>query len=282
MGTRLAANNYGKSRVRLLRVTRRDDHHEIKDATLSIQFTGDFEAAHAAGDNRKILPTDTMKNTVYALAKQYPSEAIEELALHLTEHFLTYNPPVSRVEVAASERPWSRITLGDRPHPSAFTRSAVERRTARVAGTRQETTVWAGIEDLIVLKTAQSGFEGFFRDPYTTLAETRDRILSTAIHAEWTYRSTEAPFSAIWQGVRRSLLETFAAHDSRSLQHTLHAMGSVILENFEAIQNIRLSLPNHHYLLVDLKPFGMENNSEVFLPIDEPHGLIEATLRREP
>jgi urate oxidase len=278
---RLGENNYGKSRVRLLRVVKQEGRHDIREVTLGIAFEGDFEAAHTKGENRKILPTDTMKNTVYVLARQYPIEAVEDFCAHLIEHFLTYNPQVTRVRVAAVENPWSRIPMGGKPHPSAFLRAGAEVRTAKLAGTREGTTVHAGIKDLVVLKTTKSAFEDFLRDPYTTLKEDRDRILSTSIQAEWLYEDDEVEYSPVWHGVRQALLETFAEHDSKSLQHTLYAMGEAILGSFERIREIRLSLPNKHFLHVDLSPFGMDNPAEVFLPVDEPHGLIEATVRKE-
>lgn len=281
MRIRLGQNDYGKSRVRLLRVTRNDGHDEIKEVTIAIQFEGDFESAHTAGDNSKILPTDTMKNTVYVLAKQYPPEPIEEFSTHLIEHFLTYNPQVSRVRVDSSEQLWERIAIGGKPHGNAFVRAGAEKRTAIVAGTREGLEYTAGIEDLVILKSADSGFEGYISDPYTTLKETPDRILATSMAARWQYASEDIGFSAIWHGVRRTLLETFAEHHSLSLQHTLYAMGEAVLQSFEPITEIRLSMPNKHYNLVDLKPFGMENDDEIFLPIDEPHGLIEATLRKD-
>src|ERR1700683_5177578 len=181
MTIRLGENSYGKSRVRLLRVVRQEGRHDIKELTLGIRFEGDFETAHTKGENRKILPTDTMKNTVYALARQYPVEAIEEFCLHLIEHFLTYNPQVSRVRIEASENLWTRIPHGGKPHASAFTRAGGEKRTAMLTGTREGITTRAGIDDLVVLKTTNSAFEGFLRDPYTTLKDSRDRILSTAI-----------------------------------------------------------------------------------------------------
>ncbi|MGB0033863.1 MAG: urate oxidase [Candidatus Acidiferrales bacterium] len=280
MAIELGKNNYGKSRVRLLRVVRQEGRHDIKELTIAIRFEGDFETAHTKGDNRKILPTDTMKNTVYALARQYPVEAVEDFSLHLIEHFLTYNAQVSRVGIEASETLWSRIAHGGRPHASAFTRSG-EKRTATVRGTREETTIRAGIEDLIVLKTTKSAFDGFLRDPYTTLKEDRNRILSTAIRAQWLYEGSEIEFSPTWHGARQIILETFAEHDSHSLQHTLYAMGEAVLNSFDHIREIHLSLPNKHFNLVDLSPFGMDNPAEVFLPIDEPHGLIEATLRKK-
>lgn len=281
MRIRLGQNNYGKSRVRLLRLSRTSSSHEIKEVTIAIQLEGDFESAHTIGDNSKILPTDTMKNTVYVLAKQYPPEPIEEFSAHLIEHFLTYNSQVTHVRIETAENLWSRIPVGGKPHDTAFMRAGGEKRTSLVTGTRGAVEFTAGIEDLAILKSAHSGFEGYIHDPYTTLKETPDRILATLMRAEWRYASEGVAFSSVWHGVRKLLLETFAEHHSLSLQHTLYAMGEAVLGNFEAIQEIRLSMPNKHYNLVDLKPFGLENDNEIFLPIDEPHGLIEATLRRD-
>jgi urate oxidase len=281
MRIRLGQNNYGKSRVRILRLSKQEQHHEIKELTLEILFEGDFERTHTAGDNSKILPTDTIKNTVYVLAKQYPPEPIEEFSEHLIEHFLTYNPQVRRVKVASTEHPWNRIAMGGKPHATSFVRAGHETRTAFVSGTREGTHFAAGIQDLAVMKTTGSAFGGFLRDPYTTLMETKDRILMTNIRAEWQYAAEEVAFSPIWHGVRQALLETFADHESRSVQHTLYAMGEAVLKSFEPIAEIRLAMPNRHYNLADLKPFGMVNDNEIFVPTDEPHGMIEATLKKD-
>ncbi len=281
MNIRLAQNDYGKSRVRLLRVTRGKDKHEIKELTLAIRLEGDFETAHTKGDNRKILPTDTMKNTVYALARQNPVDAAETFCGVLIDHVLAGNPQVERVHVQAVEHLWARIARDGKQDAHAFVRAGEEKRTAAVAGTRSKTSIQAGVKNLIALKTTKSAFEGFIRDPYTTLKEDRNRILATAIRADWLYESAKIDFNATWESVRRTLLETFAAHDSLSLQHTLYDMGKAVLDQFDAIREIRLSLPNKHYNLVDLSPFGMTNPGDVFLPTDEPHGLIEATLRRD-
>jgi len=281
MGIRLGQNDYGKSRVRLLRVSRQSDHHEIRELTIQILFEGDFETAHTKGENRKILPTDTMKNTVYALARQYPLESPEEFGLHLIEHFLTYNPQTASVSVSISEELWSRILYGGKPHATAFQRSGLEKRTADLKGTREGVSIRSGLADLVVLKTTKSAFEGFMRDPYTTLKEDRNRILATAVRASWLYEGDEIEFNSVWQGVRQSMLETFAEHDSQSLQQTLYAMGEAVLETFDRIREIRLSLPNKHFNLADLKPFALENPAEIFIPTDEPHGLIEATIVRD-
>lgn len=281
MTIRLGENNYGKSRVRLLRVARQDGRHDIKELTLAIRFDGDFETAHTEGDNRKILPTDTMKNTVYALARQHPLETVEQFCLHLIGHFLTYNPQVSRVRIEAMENLWARLPFGGKPHASAFVRAGEEKRTAALSGTREETTIRAGIDGLVVLKTTKSAFDNFLRDPFTTLKEDQNRILATAIRANWLYGKAEAECGPVWHGVRQMILETFAEHDSQSLQHTLYAMGEAVLNHFANIREIHFSLPNKHFNLVDLSPFGMDNPAEVFLPTDEPHGLIEATVRKE-
>jgi len=280
MAIHLAENNYGKARVRLLRVAKQEGRHDIRELTIGIRFEGDFEAAHTKGDNRKILPTDTMKNTVYALARQHSLETTEAFGLQLIEHFLTYNPQVSRVIIEASENIWARLPHGGKPHAYAFTRAGGERRTALLSATREGTVVRAGIEDLVVLKTTDSAFQDFKMDPYTTLKEDTDRILSTVIRANWLYTDEDAEFGPLWHSARQMLLDTFAEHDSQSLQHTLYAMGEAVLNNFDNISEIHLSLPNKHFHLVDLAPLGMDNPGSVFLPTDEPHGLIEATLRK--
>ncbi|MGH9729138.1 MAG: factor-independent urate hydroxylase [Candidatus Acidiferrales bacterium] len=283
MNVKLAHNSYGESRIRLLRVMPRGSLHELKDLTLSIYFEGDFDAAHIAGDNRKILPAGTMTNTVYVLARQYPAEAVEEFVLHIVEHFLTYNPQLSRIRVNASERPWSRILIAEKPHASAFVSNAGERRTTHITATREHTTIQSGIENLLLLRTTAAAFGGFLRDPYTTLQQPSNSVISADINAAWTYETSEAdaPFSATWHGIRKILLEAFANHPGRSLQHTAYAMGQSVLDNFGAIAEIQLALADNLYSLVDLKPFGMENESEVFSPSEEPRGLVQATLRRE-
>jgi urate oxidase len=281
MTIRLGKNNYGKSRVRLLRVTRQEDRHDIKELTLAIQFEGDFDAAHTKGDNRKILPTDTMKNTVYALARQHSIETVELFGLHLIEHFLTSNPQVSRVQIEAVEERWARLPLGGKPHPSAFARVGEEKRTAVLSGTRGETAVRAGIEGLVVMKTSESAFEDFLKDPFTTLEDDENRILSTVLRADWLYAEGSPEFGSIWHAVRELLLSTFAKHDSKSLQHTLYAMGHAVLNSFDNISEIHFSLPNKHFHLINLEPLGMDNPGYVYLPTDEPHGMIEATVRKD-
>jgi urate oxidase len=270
----LGATSYGKSGIRLVRIGRDGARHEVQDVTVSIRFEGEFAAAHAEGDNADVLPTDTMKNTVYALAKDSAGGDIEDFGLELSRHFLRDNPQVSRVDVSIEERAWDR--LGE----TAFEGSTEERRTARVSRSRADVTVESGLKNLLILKSARSGFSGFKRDRYTTLKETSDRILATSMTATWTHAEPAARARAPFGAVRKTLLDTFAAHDSASVQHTLYAMGEAALASHPDLSQIRLTMPNKHHLLVDLSPFGLRNENEIFVATEEPYGLIEATVVR--
>lgn len=282
MTIELAHNTYGESRIRLVRLMHRGGLHEVKDLTLDVRFEGDFDASHRQGENRAILPADTIKNTVYVLSRQYPAEAIEEFVFHLTEHFLTYNPQVTLVDIRVSERPWSRISIGDKGHASSFVSNANERRTTHISARREKIILHSGLEDLQLMKTAGFSFSGFLRDPYTTLQENQQRILRATLAANWIYASPEPdmPFSTIWHGARKTILETFAAHGGKSLQHTLYALAQAVLENFEAMSEIHLHILENYCPAVDLKHFGMENDNELFIPVDGSQGAASLTLRR--
>jgi urate oxidase len=280
MSAILTENRYGKSRARLVKVERRGSRHEMKDLSVDVQLSGDFSAAYLEGDNRKVLPTDTMKNTVYALAREQPLGEIEEFGQRLAEHFLCRNAHVSWVRIAISESDWSRIRVGGQEHDYAFIRTGEEKRISVVQQDRCGVTVKAGVADLIVLKTTRSAFEGFLHDEYTTLKDSRDRLLGTAVKAEWTYAPGVREYGKLWRTARAAILEVFAGHDSRSVQHTLYAIGEAVLERIPEVTRIELSMPNRHCLWVDLAPFGLDNPNEVFVPTEEPHGLIEAVLTR--
>jgi urate oxidase len=276
----LAQSAYGKSRVRLVQVARHPDRHDLRDLTVAIRFEGDYGESYTDGDNAGVLPTDTMKNTVYALAARDGLQEPEALALALGQHFLTRNPRLVRARIDVTEHAWSRIARGDREYGDAFVRSHADVRTAAVQSHRRRTIVGAGVADLVILKSAHSAFAGFARDEYTTLPETRDRLFATSLTASWRYRDEDVEFGAAWRAVRRLLLEVFAEHRSESVQHTLHAMGQAVLDSMEGVTAIRLVMPNKHHLPIDLRPFGLENRNEIFVPTDEPHGQIEATLVR--
>jgi urate oxidase len=269
----LAADIYGKSRVRLVRVIRHGDRHDLKEMTVNIRFEGDFETCYRLGDNSRILPTDTMKNTVYALAKDSSVATPELFAQHLAGHFISNNPQVSRAEVSITEHLWKRIDQ------TTFEQEGPEKRTTVVRSDQKHSTVTSGIEDLVILKTTGSAFEGYIKDPLTTLPETSDRILATALSGSWRYSKT-VPYDTIWHGVRRAIVSAFAEHQSLSVQHTLFAVGERVLDTFAEVEEIHLTMPNKHCNLVDLSRFGLENPNEIFVPTDEPHGYIEAKLVR--
>jgi urate oxidase len=276
----LAETAYGKSSVRLVKVSRRGDRHDLKDLTVAIRFEGDYDLSYTDGDNRDVLPTDTMKNTVYALAAGSSVEEPEAFGLLLARHFLDRNPRLRRVRIDLTEQPWGRIAIGTREHGQAFVRHGAESRSATVRGEGDRITVGAGVSDLVILKSSHSGFSRFLRDEYTTLPDVADRILATAMTATWRYRTTDIDFNLTWRAVRNTMLEAFAEHESQSVQHTLHAMGRAVLDSLDAVNAVRLVMPNKHHLPVDLSRLGLENRNEIFVPTDEPYGLIEATLTR--
>ncbi len=272
----LAENSYGKQAVRLVTVRRGPQQNTLKDVTVAIRFEGDFAAAYTEGDNQGVFPTDTMKNTVYALAAEHPFDDIEDFGLALTDHYLQASPRTSSVQVDLTEHLWEAI--GEEKDRS-FRKAGSERRKAIVIQDRDGAKVQAGIEDLVVMKTSKSAFEGYPRDRYTTLRETSDRLLATAVQATWRYAPFTSNFGPLWHEVRRLLLKAFAEHDSRSVQHTLYAMGEAVLETQE-VEEIHIAMPNLHHLPVDLTPFGLENRNEIFVATTAPYGLIEGTMRR--
>ncbi len=277
----LAENSYGKSRVRIAKVKRHADHHDFCEWTVEISLVGDFESCFVAGDNSKILPTDTMKNTVYALARTSSADCMEEFGKELVTFFLDRNPQVSAAQVALSEKSWQHLPVGGKPHPTTFAQSSAECQTAEIALTRSGTpSVRSGLDDLIIMKTAGSAFAGFIKDSFTTLPEASDRLFATSVRARWNYSSPTGPFPALRSKIRELLVSVFAGHTSKSVQHTLYAMGEAALASVPEIETIELTMPNKHYLLADLARFGQDNPNEIFVPIDEPHGTIEARLRR--
>ncbi len=271
----LAANRYGKSAIRLVKIVRGADRHEVRDLTVAITLDGDFAAAYVEGDNSLVIATDTMKNTVYALAREHLTGPIEAFGTVLARHFVAI-PQVERATVSFEEHPWARI--GDAP--DAFSRDRSWTRTASVAATRDGgLTVDAGIADLTVMKTGKSAFAGFPRDEYTTLPDTDDRIMATKLSATWRYPGP-TDFDASFAAIRRTLLDVFAAHESASVQHSIWIVGRAIVSAHPEVAEVTLVLPNLHHWLADLSPFGQPNEREIFIATTEPHGLIQATVRR--
>jgi urate oxidase len=284
MGVDIRDARYGKAETRIVRIDRDSARHEITDLNVSITLTGDLADSHLSGDNAKVLPTDSQKNTVYAFARDGIGQ-IESFGRRLARHFVDSQPSIHTARVQLQEYAWNR--LGDH----SFSRgSGGETRTADVSYDGETTTVSAGLSDLLVLNSTDSEFGGFVVDDYTTLPPTTDRILATAVSATWRYAAPEegaatgtAPgmdFDAAYAAARSALVEAFADTYSLALQQTLYAMGSRVLDKVAEVVEVSLSLPNKHHFLVDLTPFGRDNPGEVFFAADRPYGLIEGTVTR--
>lgn len=281
MAVVMGPNQYGKAEVRMVAVDRGGPRHHLRDLTVSTTLRGDFTEAHRTGDNSAVLPTDTQKNTVHAFAQQQPVGEIEDFALRLAHHFVESQPAVREAQVQIEEHAWERVPVGGSGHDHAFHRAGDEKRTAAVTFDGAQAHVLSGLRDLVVLKTTGSEFRGFPRDGYTTLAETDDRVLATAVTARWRHLQPRGDWAKNFAAVRADLLETFATTHSRALQHTLHEMGRIVLDKHSGIAEVRMSLPNKHHFAVDMTPFGMANRNEVFFVSDRPYGLIEGTVTRD-
>ncbi|GAB2588800.1 urate oxidase [Streptomyces capparidis] len=292
MTTTLGPHAYGKAETRVVRVTRDGATHHITDLNVSVALTGAMERVYLEGDNTPVLPTDSVKNTVYAFAKERGVTSPEQFAIDLAEHFVTGRDAIHRARVTVEEYAWERLTADSRSAAAggaghSFARRGREVRRCRVTHDGRDRQVLAGLADLTLLNTTDSEFRGFARDRYTTLRETGDRILATDVAAWWRYGWTGAAgerapdWNKCFARARQSLLEAFAETYSRSLQQTLYAMGERVVEQVESVDEVRLALPNKHHFLVDLEPFGLENDNEVYHAADRPYGLIEGTVLRE-
>ena len=279
---KITFQRYGKKRVRVLRVERGSDGvHTVHEIEAAVLLDGDFSGSYLTGDNGQVVPTDTVKNTIQVLAKTHLGNVIEGFALALADHFLAKYSQVTRVYVDVSARPWTRYLRPDgTPHPHAFLGGTNATPFTRVELTRTGIEVTSGVRDLLVLKTTGSGFVGYPRCDYTTLPETDDRILSTQMEAKWTFSGREVDFATANAAILAAILATFAETFSPSVQNTLYLTAGAALEAVPEITEISLAMPNKHYLPVNFKPFGQENDKEVYLPTDEPHGQIEARVRR--
>jgi urate oxidase len=256
----IVENRYGKSKVRVARIVRGKDRHDFHEMTVAIALEGDFDSSYREGDNSLVLPTDTMKNTVYALAQDPAAEQPENFAMLLARHFLGHLRHVRTAKIDIHSHLWHRQGA------FAFTAGPPHRRIAKIEATRDKVSVESGVAGYLMMKTTGSAFEGFLRDEHTTLPEAADRILATSLDATWLHNGR-----VDWDEVMKLIIDTFAGHASKSVQHTLYAIGEAVLGRFE-IEQIHLTMPNKHYLPT--------KHADVFMPTDEPHGLIEAVLSR--
>jgi urate oxidase len=281
MKIKLARNAYGKNAINLSKIIRHADHHEFRQISVNISLEGDFETVHTLGNNTQILPTDTQKNTVYALAKEKFISSIEEFGLVLSNHFLVNNPQLSKVSIEIEEHLYSRLSFDKQQHSHAYISSGNEKHTTIIEQTTTNIKVISGIKNMLILKTTDSGFEHYIKDKYTTLKETADRILATECRASWQYTTHELDFETLYKSIRETLLKTFAHHKSLSVQHTLYAIGEEVLKRNPEVEEINLIMPNKHHILYNLEQFGMENQNEIFVATDEPYGYITGTVSRE-
>lgn len=277
----LGPNQYGKSEIRLVHVAKDSGQHRLRDLTVGVTLTGDMTAAHLTGDNSAVLPTDTQKNTVYAFAAEYGVGEIEAFAARLARHFVTSQASIATARVYVAEHPWDPVAGTGH----SFARRGGEIRTAEV--TCDGTTTWAvsGLAGLVLLNSAGSEFHGYIKDRYTTLAETTDRILATEVTARWRHASVRPDGGDGWDtsftAARAHLIEAFGQTHSKSLQQTLYAMGSRVLDHRPEVAEVRLALPNKHHFVVDLTPFDLKNPGTVLYAADRPYGLIEGTVLRD-
>lgn len=282
----LGANRYGKAEVRVVHVARDvaigggDVADVVTDRNVSSSLSGDLAGCYLTGDNANVLATDTQKNTVYAFSKKLGQVEPERLGLELAAHFVGSQAPITRARLAVEQYGWTRMAA----QPHSFHRSGDYVRTTTVIHDEEQgISVVSGLRDLVVLNTTNSEFHGFPRDEYTTLAETNDRMLATSVEASWRYRSDAVQRAHIdWADAfaeaKAALLSTFAETYSYSLQQTLYAIGTRIIESIPDICEVRLAMPNKHHFVVDLEPFGLENTNEVYYAADRPYGLIEGTV----
>ena len=277
---RLESHRYGKARVRVLKILRKDNTHTIREIDVAAILEGDFESSYLAGNNRKVVPTDTIKNTINVLAKDLLGEEIEPFATALGQHFLQHYQQVYKAKIDVGERDWRRMKIERKPQPHSFVGGSDMKIFARVVCTRESQTVESGIRDFVILKSTESGFENYPKDEFTTLLETSDRILATSLSATWTYQKSPARYRDNNEKIISAMLKVFATNYSPSAQTTLFQMGSAALEVSSEISRISLAMPNKHYLLINLSPFDRENKNEVFTPTEEPHGQIEAVITR--
>jgi urate oxidase len=280
MSFKLTENHYGKSEVRLTKIIRDGDRHQLLEFSVSITLTGDFQGSYTSGDNSKIIATDSMKNTVYVLAKERDFTTPEAFAIMLAEHFTITYPQVLSAEVEVAQSNWNRIEVGGTPHDHAFVSGGAELHTAVATAAGNTTTVTGGVTELLVLKTTRSAFKDFVTDRYRTLKDAHDRILATSVTANWDYNLAEVDFAVAHEKIRSTMLNVFATQMSHAVQQTMYEMGKAALQAAPEIDRIRIRMPNKHRIPVNLQPFDLENKNEIFVWTDEPFGDIGATIER--
>jgi urate oxidase len=277
---KLCSNRYGKAKVRVLKKLRENGIDTFKELEVKVILEGTFDTAYTAGDNREVVATDTLKNTVNVFAYEKLGVETEPFVLELTAHFLDKYPQASGVEIETEERVWERITVDGSPSPTNFSVAGKVVPTTYVTRSRNQLEINSGIRGLVILKSADSGFAGFHRDEFTTLPDTEDRLLATSLTSQWLYGTKPADYRETNARVVETMLSAFGSKKSPSVQTTLYEMGKAALAACSEIDRISLTMPNLHCLLIDLSPFQRQNQNTLFLPTDAPQGWIEGTVAR--
>jgi urate oxidase len=277
----LGENRYGKARVRVMKVVRHETHHAMKEWSVRVLLHGDFESCFTDGDNSRILPTDTMKNTVYYLARESQAATLEEFAAELVDYLLANNPQVSKASAEIEEKSWERILIDGAPHATTYKLTGPELQTTEAVRERGgKLKITSGVDGLVILKTTKSAFTGYIKDKLTTLPESTDRIFGTRATVVWEYAELPQNYANTREQALAMLIKVFAEHGSLSVQHTLYDVGEAMLAAVPEMARVTLTMPNLHCNLVDLSRFGQDNPNQIFVPIDEPHGYIEAVIER--
>lgn len=276
----LISQRHGKGRVRIMRVARGTDRHEVRELTVKAMLHGAFEASYTDADNASVIATDSVKNIVNIVARDHVGAENEDFVDALAACFLDHYPQVSSVEIGTVETRWSRLTVDGRPHDHSFVLDGNGRPTVTLTAMRDTSILASGIDGFAFLKTTRSGWDNYVMDEATTLKGTSDRLLGTSMTASWRWSARPSSFEAANVRVLETAMGVFARTFSPSLQNTLYLMGEAVLEAVPEIAEISMACPNKHYLPIDLSPFGRSSDGQVFTATDEPHGQIECTVGR--
>ena len=277
----LIKNRYGKGRVRVMRIHRDGDRHEVSQLSIKAMIEGDFARAYTNGDNSTSVSTDTIKNVVNVVARQNTGLSVEELCQVLAKKYLDTYPQVTSVAVTSHETKWSRLSFGGKPHPHSFVLDSNGKPTVEATATRAgSSTLTSGIDGFTFMKSTQSGWENYVSDRYTTIPPTADRMCATSMVASWKWSDKPQNYPATNAKILDTVLEVFATTYSNSVQDSLYRMGEAALAAVPEISEISMACPNMHFIPMNLSAFGVDNNNDVFLPTDEPHGQIECTVGR--
>jgi urate oxidase len=276
----LVRHTYGKGRVRVMRIQRDGERHEVRELTVKAMLEGGFGRSFTAADNSAVVATDTIKNIVNIVAREHLGLPTEPFCAAVAQRFLDRYSQVERATVTAHETKWSRLAVKGKPHAHSFVLDSNGRPFGKVVATRTDASVESGIDGFTFMKTTESGWENYVMDDATTIPPTHDRMCATAMDARWTWAGKPADYAAANAKVLDTALEVFATTYSPSVQDSMYRMGEAALAAVPEVSQISLACPNKHYLLINLKPFDLDNANQVFVPTDEPHGQIECTVGR--